>query len=470
MIKIKILSESRRLLNEVSFEDAKKTLDGSKFTKRLKSLADIIAPLTGLEFKNDPDNEKLVLYIKRDIEDSIPYDTPDNSKGLALLWLKQKLIEDPKGYFKYQQADTRNAIERFFQFNGSQQMPNFIRPVEKKDLNKVESIAELISLVSEASPLYHKYTEEKKNKDAESGTEKIYDGAEWTIVAAHNKGAACELGKGTKWCTAAPGLDYFKHYYKEDSPLFIFTNKKHPNEKYQFSYSSEQFMDENDRSIYKEDIFYKLNNLLVKAPGMKEKYPILKDFIFHKMGDKNVQIKKMNNVIHYIVNKRTVMTKDSKGNINHFDFDQQLHRENGPAQYNKYEYEQDPENAPQSWLIHGRAFRIDGPAEIDNQGYKNWLIYDKYINIDPKYKYGGPSIVTPDGKQIWRIGVERFTNEQDVIKYIEDYLKNEENVDEYETYPIKKYLQNLNDYRQQFLKSKSLKESKKYVIRILRNK
>jgi len=472
MIRIKILNESKQLLNEVSFEDAKKTLDGSKFVKRLKALSNIIGPLTGLEiFKNNPEHENFILYIKRDIEDTIPYDIPDNSKGLALLWLKQKLIEDPKGYFKHQQADTRNAIERFFQYNGSQQMPNFINPVEKKDLNKVESLDELQKLVKEATPLYNKYQEERQNKDVESGTEKIYDGPEWTILAAHNKGAACELGKGTSWCTAAPGLHYFNEYYQEGSPLFIFISKENPIEKYQFSYSSQQFMDKEDRSIYKEDIFYKLNKLLISTPGIKEKYPILKDFIYHKVGDRMVQIKKTNDVTYYMVNKRTIMTKDSEGLINHFDYDNQLHRENGPAVYNKYEYQKDPENAPQTWAKHGSTFRIDGPAEIDKEGYKYWLIYGKYINIDPKYKYGGPSIITPDGKQIWRIGVERFTNEQDFIKYIEDFIKNEDKLDEYETYPIKNYLQKLNDYRQEYLKSnsKKLKENKKFVIRILRN-
>lgn len=466
MIRIKILNESKQLLNEVSFEDAKKTLQGSKYIKRLKKLAPTIGPIVGLDYTEDLD--KFVNYINQDLQDIIPEDIPDNSKGLALLWLKQKLIDDPTSFFKHLQSDTRNSIERFFQYNGSQQMPNFINPVEKKDLNKVESLSELQKLVKDATPLYQKYQEEKQNKDAEAGTEKIYDGPEWTIVAAHNKGAACELGKGTQWCTAAPGLDYFKHYYKEDSPLFIFINKKDPSEKYQFSYSADQFMDERDRSIYKEEIFYKLNNLLNSIPGMKEKYPILKNYVYYKMGDKMIQIKKMGDITHYIVNKRTIMTKDNEGLINHFDYDNQLHRENGPAVYNKYEYEKDSENAPQTWAKHGSTFRIDGPAEIDKEGYKYWLIYGKSINIDPKYKYGGPSIVTPDGKQIWRIGVERFTNEQDFIKYIEDFIKNEEKLDEYDTYPIKKYLQNLNDYRQQFL-NKKLKENKKFVIKILRN-
>lgn len=467
MIKIKILNESKQLLNEVSYEDAKKTLQGSKYIKRLKALAPTIGPIVGLDYTEDLD--KFVNYINQDLQDIIPEDIPDNSKGLALLWLKQKLIDDPTSFFKHLQSDTRNSIERFFQYNGSQQMPNFINPVEKKDLNKVESLSELQKLVKEATPLYQKYQEEKQNKDAEAGTEKIYDGSEWTIVAAHNKGAACELGKGTSWCTAAPGLDYFKQYYKEDSPLFIFINKKNPREKYQFSYEYEQFMDKDDQSVYRQDIFYKLNDLLVKAPGMKEKYPFLRNFVFHKMGDKMVQIIRHRHLTEYIVNKKVVMSKDNKGNIQHYDPRGNLHRLNGPAVYNKYEYEKDPENAPQTWAKNGSTFRIDGPAEIDKEGYKYWLIYGKSINIDPKYKYGGPSIVTPDGKQIWRIGVERFTNEQDMIKYIEDFLNNQENLDKYDVYPIKKYLQDLSDYRQQFLKSKSLKESKKYVIRILRN-
>ena len=50
----------------------------------------------------------------------------------------------------------------------------------------------------------------------------VPDSEGWVLAAAHNKGAASNLGKETNWCTASPGLDYFKTYYNgRDDPLFF---------------------------------------------------------------------------------------------------------------------------------------------------------------------------------------------------------------------------------------------------------
>ena len=59
-------------------------------------------------------------------------------------------------------------------------------------------------------------------------------------------GMSCEMGSGTEWCTSTGNTrSYFDNYIK-DGPIFIFLKG---NEKYQFHYESNQFMDKHDQSI-----------------------------------------------------------------------------------------------------------------------------------------------------------------------------------------------------------------------------
>jgi len=150
-----------------------------------------------------------------------------------------------------------SIFERFFQ------MQDFI-PTEffSRDLNQYKSIGEVEAATTAALPLYRAHQEKKDYLDAEQGSDLIYDGQDWSIYIPRNKGAACQLGKGTEWCTAAPGLDYYEQYHKENDPLFVFVNKKNPEEKYQFHYGTEQFMDVRDEDV-SGHVFTELNKLLL---------------------------------------------------------------------------------------------------------------------------------------------------------------------------------------------------------------
>jgi hypothetical protein len=61
-------------------------------------------------------------------------------------------------------------------------------------------------------------------------------------------GVSCELGSGTEWCTATGKTKSFFNKYISSGPLFIFI-KPGSEEKYQFSYETDQFMDKDDTSI-----------------------------------------------------------------------------------------------------------------------------------------------------------------------------------------------------------------------------
>ena len=165
----------------------------------------------------------------------------------------------------------RKLIERFFQWN------RFIRD-GKRDLNAVADYDELFELVEEAKPLYTAWQEKQQEKDAEQGKEVLLDDNNWQIIAIHNKGAACQLGKGTEWCTAAPGLEYFKQYYKPNDPLFYILDKS-DGERYQFHFGSRQYMDKNDNNLYPSRYHVGDEIMKILAQVVPDKYPVARKYL-----------------------------------------------------------------------------------------------------------------------------------------------------------------------------------------------
>ena len=169
-----------------------------------------------------------------------------------------------QGYRTEEVSTTRkNLIERFFQWN------RFIRD-GKKDLNSVANFDELFELVQEAKPLYQAWQEKQEQADADKGKELLLDDENWQVIVIHNKGAACQLGKGTDWCTAAPGLEYFKQYYRENDPLFYILDKT-TNERFQFHFGSDQFMNQYDINVPRN---IEIAIMKVLAPIVPQKYDI----------------------------------------------------------------------------------------------------------------------------------------------------------------------------------------------------
>lgn len=138
-------------------------------------------------------------------------------------------------------------------------------PVEKRDINKITS-DELYDLVKDFS-LEKATTSKAERKDAKyshpGGSFELEtpDYVVTKIVRADELGkeAACFYGgnnKETRWCTSAPGLQWFERYIK-DGPLYQVYLKNStpspetglPSERYQFHFQSSQYMDKDDRQI-----------------------------------------------------------------------------------------------------------------------------------------------------------------------------------------------------------------------------
>jgi len=275
---MKLLFENwRKYLNEVSFSDAKEILDSKRTIKIIKAYR------YDVEQKH-PDHPDLSYMphwntqhrnFKNYLLDSVPYDLTDNQKGTAVLWLLKVARENPKVAANFIAgrifARERNSLETFFHHQ---------RFMPRQDLMQVKTMEDLVDMTDAAKEDIEKDQERKNYLDAEEGTEIFRDDAKWTIAALHNKGAACELGKSTDWCTAAPGLDYFEDYYKPEDPLFYFQNKSNLN-KFQFHYGSSQFMDSKDSRLNKES-FETLHAILIETEAWN-KYEILRIFDLKRM-------------------------------------------------------------------------------------------------------------------------------------------------------------------------------------------
>jgi hypothetical protein len=167
-------------------------------------------------------------------------------------------------------------------------------PQEARDINKLTPET-LYDQVKDFSLEKTKASKEEKQEAsrtyAHPGGEVVFRGSDWTVVKISDTGqlgkdAACFYGghylepqKGeTRWCTSAPGLQWFDRYISK-GPLYVVipnsprsfnsgleTGEKSglPALRYQFHFPDQQFMDPSDRQIDLVDFLSK------QEPGLKE--------------------------------------------------------------------------------------------------------------------------------------------------------------------------------------------------------
>ena len=275
---MKLLLENwRKLLNEISFEDAKKRLEKKALTSWIKGMAfdeETRTMTLNPEQIEKAKNElaKIVLaFVPEDLTDGKP-DANGNptkpQKGMTLEWLISVGINDPlmkqkfyneamrfvvnttrlSAYMVSAMADLRvirGDLERYWHSHEYS---------DQKDIFSIKSFADLAVAADRAKRGFDAAQADKEYLDADNpgAVEVFRDDGLWRIYALHNKGAACKFGKGTEWCTAAPGMNYFEDYYEPDDPLFYFQDKI-DNKRFQFHFGSEQFMDDQDRELDDED-------------------------------------------------------------------------------------------------------------------------------------------------------------------------------------------------------------------------
>lgn len=110
----------------------------------------------------------------------------------------------------------------------------------------------------------------------------LYVGDMGQLIIPQTEAASCEIGRGTRWCTAATQSDNMFSEYAGDGPLYVWIpSRKMPEKKisnkFQFHFPSIQFMDENDKKI-KPDL----------GSYFRNKHPILKK-VFAK-GEEDIKL------------------------------------------------------------------------------------------------------------------------------------------------------------------------------------
>ena len=340
---IKLIIERKTLLNEVKLEDVKQRFQSKKFKKAFAAKAE---------------------NASKRLLDQVPSDIEEKYKGALLNWLiswaiKNRTVGIP--------GDFKSSAEIFFQIKEQ----NLQRLLSKKSIAQISSPEELISVVAQAKPKYDKHIADKiENSRKGEGQNLIYQTDKWEVYIPETKGAACALGKDTQWCTAAPGLNYYKSYHSKEYPLIIFISKQDPNEKYQFQYKKEQFMDRNDKGINKKPLFFKLNEIVKSLSDKLPKETIEKadQYSFEELPN----------------GEYMTSMPDAK---RYYNSKEELHREDGPAVIKT--------NGVKLWFLNGERHREDGPSYENPNGHEEW-----YRHGEP-HREDGPAVTHPNGDKFW---------------------------------------------------------------------
>lgn len=180
------------------------------------------------------ENNEKVKKVEQILDDLEKADPTKNKQYVE--WLCRQYI---KGQFRLEDYPrVKLALERFGQVK--QRLPLAERDVGRYDFNKLEDkVDELFDV---------KLKDENEEGEIE-GLKVLYDGPLGLLGIPTSREAACAVGSGTKWCTAASNNNLFSRYNK-DGPLFYWKDKS--GQKYQFHFASNQFMNSKDQFIGNE--------------------------------------------------------------------------------------------------------------------------------------------------------------------------------------------------------------------------
>jgi hypothetical protein len=292
-------------------KDASKMID-KLFPKVMTAVPSDVLPAA---IQNDPSMDRI--RKEKEIEDR---------RALGIMWML-KMMKQDKEFAAIMLGDDpahqgqsivraiRQNMEKFFQH------PSHMKV---RSLDQIKTRDDLANVVDAAQKSIDAENDKKMGADAGQGTEFFAGGFKrdengdimrdeegiplfrfskdgWVIAAAHNKGAACLLGKKTNWCTAAPGLNYFDTYYNgTDDPLFFIhtpATGDADGDRFQFAFGCDdcpQFMDVEDTPVRGDEfetLHQKLKDVLADN-GFEERFDVVfnyEHFDFHEAMDNLVK-------------------------------------------------------------------------------------------------------------------------------------------------------------------------------------
>jgi uncharacterized Ntn-hydrolase superfamily protein len=222
---------------------------------------DVQAAIKAFDAKDKALGDKII--------DFIAAGDPDPSKRNAQ-WLISVLL---KGGMKLEDIDgAKGVLVRFAQLK-----PRL--PVKQRDINRFKTVGDLYQalLPYENQPEVVSNKQLARTEDAEMAAQSkiVLNNSEYKILIPLTQAAAIYFGKNTRWCTSATGSTNYFDSYNKKGPLYIILDKKN-NNRWQFQFESNSFMDEMDRSI-------SLPEFIAAHPGVA-------DFFENQMGEKIAQL------------------------------------------------------------------------------------------------------------------------------------------------------------------------------------
>jgi hypothetical protein len=186
-------------------------------------------------------------------------------------------VDDFEGDFENFRADAQNL--NTFQIEDGEQIADTLQwfhqykqqlPLNNRDIGRYPSYYNFEDTIDSFRDTNKVDDSTPETTLARDDVTVLYNGPMGTVTIPKTHEASCELGRGTKWCTATTNNDeWFKNYNKLND--LIIYNEKPGNAKYQFHVTLQgiEARDARDRSISNQQ----LSNFSLKHPVIS---PILK--------------------------------------------------------------------------------------------------------------------------------------------------------------------------------------------------
>ena len=175
------------------------------------------------------------------------------------------------------------------------------KQLKDKDINKFKTPEDLESYLNDDNNytnLSHRQEvrqrqKDRRNVDLGKDAELVYEDNDWEVWIPKTYAASCKLGQGTRWCTASTETSEYYDDYTSDGYLYININKHNIDEKYQFHFESDSYMDKDDEEIDIEEFF--INNLTLYKKFYSNQYKFDIDDATRRLSE----LKKNNYTYYY---------------------------------------------------------------------------------------------------------------------------------------------------------------------------
>lgn len=198
-------------------------------------------------------------------------------------WLVKEYI---KNQFRMEDAPRITALLTQFK----QLKTPIVRAGHSADINRYgyRDLQELVDTITRVELANMPATTLSKQYENADSIRVISKSAYGELLVPETMSASCELGKGTKWCTAwgDPSRNMFERYNSQ-GPLYVWIDRT--GDKYQFHWESKQFMDSSDNPISLEKMTY-----------FRKEHPVLKK-LFQRFEEKMLsEMKYASGIFRYI--------------------------------------------------------------------------------------------------------------------------------------------------------------------------